>query len=82
MTIKKPGPSLQYDDLISLVFSPRGEILDATIEDFFTLEVRDNGHILLTLKGLDEEKPYRIIIESASKITVRPYGKTIPTEAD
>jgi hypothetical protein len=78
----KPGKSLQHDDLISVLFSQRGEILDASIDEFFTLERKDNGHLLLTLTGVDENNPYRIIIESASKILVRPFGKPIPMGED
>lgn len=80
LTIKKPGEALQHDELISVVFSPGGEILDATIEDFFTLESKDNGSLLLTLKGMDENNPYKIVIESATKILVRPFGKSLPLE--
>lgn len=74
MSVNKPGKSIQHDDLISVVFNQRGEILDAAIDEFFTLERKDNGHIVLTLTGVDEDKPYKILIESATKITVRPFG--------
>jgi len=74
MTFKKPGDFLQYDDLISVMFSQSGEILEASIDEFFTLESKANGCVVLTLKGIDDAKPYKILIESDTKVTVRPFG--------
>ena len=68
------GSAEQPDELISIVKDNRGEILDAEIDEFFKMERRDNGHVLLTLIGKDEDKPYKIILESESRITIRPFG--------
>jgi len=68
------GSAEQPDELIFIVKDHHGEIVDAEIEEFFKLERRDNNHVVLTLIGKDEDKPYRIMLESESKINIRPFG--------
>jgi len=57
-----------------IVKDHHGEIVDAEIEEFFKLERKDNNHVTLTLIGKDEDKPYKIMLESESKISIRPFG--------
>ena len=68
------GSAEQPDELISIVKDHHGQIVDAEIEEFFKLERRDNNHVVLTLIGKDEDKPYRSMLESESKINIRPFG--------
>lgn len=68
------GSSEQPDEMISIVKDHNGEIVDAEIDEFFKMERRDNGHVVLTLIGKDENKPYKIMLESESKIAIRQFG--------
>jgi len=68
------GSTEQPDELISIVKDSQGEILDAEIEEFFTLERKSSNRVVLTLIGKDEDKPYKIMLESEAKISIRPFG--------
>lgn len=68
------GSAEQPDEMISIVKDNHGEIIDAEIDEFFKMERRDNGRVVLTLIGKDEKNPYKIVIESESKLTIRPFG--------
>jgi hypothetical protein len=68
------GCSEQPDELISIVKDSHGEILDAEIDEFFKMERKASNRVVLTLIGKDETKPYKIVMESDSKISIRPFG--------
>lgn len=74
------GRPTRPDELIHLNYEANGEISDAIIEDFCTIERMANGSIKITLVGVDEAKPVMLIIESKSKITMRPFGVTVDDE--
>lgn len=62
------------DEMIYLVRSDAGEIVDVGMEEFVSLERMTNKYLKLTLTGKDEDKPLVLVLESESKITVREFG--------
>jgi len=62
------------DEMIHIVRSSGGEIMDAGIEDFVELERMTPKYLKLTLTGRDETRPVVLVIQSEARITVREFG--------
>lgn len=70
------GTVEQPDEMIYVVRSGTGEIMDVGIEEFVELERMTGRYLKLTLIGKDPDKPLVLVIEAESRITVRPLGTT------
>jgi len=62
------------DEMIYVARDGHGEVTDAGIEDFVDLERITGRYLKLTLTGKDPDKPFVLVIQAESKITVRPLG--------
>lgn len=74
-TDQTAGTVEQPDELIYIVRNESGEIMDVGIEEFVEFERMGTKYWKLRLTGKDEDNPIVLVVESESKIVVRPIGQ-------